>query len=201
MAQDLKVTSGAEKRRRSTYLFKASDELTVRIRKIDFMTMMLKNLIPFPLLKAAQEYEKFQGQLGSDMNQSAGGEIDATERLSQVDPNLLLRYNEFLQHYASVVVVEPRIITGKLEEHGELKDGELHIDDISAEELLNILNASDPAEATVPQEGGLTLIKDQEASDFRGGVQPPDGAPTPDGEDVQPGPQLLDLRNREAIHA
>lgn len=199
-----KPTSAVDKRRKSTYLFRASDELIIRLRKVKMTTLVLNNLIPFPLLKAAQEYQSIQE--GKTQPQRA----EMAQDLMESKPEMLDGWNAFLRHYASVVAVEPQISLTK-PENPEI----LWADEVDGDELLAILNASpeqaideetgqlvnpEAAAAVADKEAGPLVVTEEAAAEFRGAAQP-FARPLPPGSvPVSLETFRVDDDEREAIH-
>lgn len=188
MAQELQVTSAAERRRKGTYLFKASDNLTIRLRRMSMPNLLLNNLMPMPLLNAAIEYERIQK--GGDPGKPTTAE-EARE-LVEKTPELLTQWNEFLKRYVCVVAVEPRVVMGVSTDPAVLS-----ADELDSDELLAILNAKHPDE----QEAEAPLLNEGQAEEFRGSAQPPADPPVEDVKVTRIETFVVDTPEREAIHA
>ncbi len=194
-SEELKVTSVEQRRKAGSFLFRASPNLVCRIRKMDMTDMILNKLIPMPLLKAAQRYsriQKGQEQLPSQDEASIDQKIDDIEQ--NLSDDTVDRWNEFLNHYVSVVVLEPKITLSKTPGLDELS-----IMEISGDEKIAILNAK-PQDEVESQEG-VPRFDVNQADDFRGNEQRPDGPAVQSGVEVRAETKLLDSPEREFIHA
>ena len=194
MAEDqLKPTAAKRYRSNRTYLHKASDELVVRIRRLDITTMVLQNLVPFSLLKAANQFEEMVRKLG---NIGTGDALDtsdaALKELESINPSQLTNMMDFLRHYAVTVVAEP-VITEKEDGNEE----HISVTDLSGDELLSIFYARPSQEK---EEQKPTVLTVEQAEEFR---RPEPAAISPasqDGPEVRPEAQLVDTPEREFVY-
>lgn len=209
-----RVTTAADKRRSSSYLFKAGPSFIVRIRNLSMTTMVLNNLVPMPLLEAARNYEKLQAGVKTPEDLRDEAVRKEVEDLMKNQPQVIDGWNKFLQHYASVVVIEPRITTSV--EIAERDDSYLLASDLDADELLAILHATPeqeykgedlpetatgPVEVVRPSEEVSPVLTAEAAMDFRGAEQPHDVLATPNGEALLVEAIVLDTPERETIRA
>ena len=194
MAEELKVTTAAEKRRNSTYLHRVSKDSVFRLKKVSMTTLVLNSLIPMPLLEAAQEYERLQAGGALPENMTDEEKRAEIKRLMAESPDVVRGWKDFLKHYASVVVTEPRVVNGPSDDPNVLS-----ADELSADELLEILKAV-PEEDREKEEADPALTKEA-AQEFRGSAQPNDDTPKQDGSAVPQQAVLVDTPDREVIYA
>ena len=175
----------------NSYLFQVRPGLFFRLRVLDMTTVVLNNLIPFDLLKAAKKFEDIQKGV-----QDAGGPNSeaAKAAMDNLDPKILEQYVEFLKHYACTVIIEPKMSPVPTDNPDMLFVGEL-----SGDELMEIFKARH-----VPNSAGETkeeprVATTELAEDFRRPEEVPAPPPPLPGESVRPGAQLLDFPDREAI--
>lgn len=193
MAEESKVeelvpTKGRTRRQRRSFVVRISQTLVVRIQIMDMMTMIMNNLVPMHLLDAAQKFEEMERK----MVQAAKDGSSAVNVAKEVDSKALEETMKFLRHYATVVVLEPKIVAvdDGVEDH-------IPVDFLTAEELMGIFYARGPnAEEEVE-----SLLTKEEATEFRGPTSIPSPQPGPDGKAVRPTPKLVDRGEREVINA
>jgi hypothetical protein len=180
MTQVLSVTKAKERRRKSSFLLKASDSLTVRMRKLDVPSMILMGLIPLPMLQAAGKFEEMQGKISENST--------AMEVLEVIDPEDQKKFVEFLRQFACEVVLEPTIV---LEDDG-IED-HLPVTELDINELMAIWNAGptkeDPIVSTASAEEFHRAEPDAHAHDV------------PRGEDVRAEAKLMAGADRDFITA
>lgn len=195
MAEPLKVTSARERRGASTYLFKVSPKLTVRMRRLDITTMVLQNLIPFNLLKAANKFEEMARNLATVaptvLDSEGNGGEDAINELEKIDPGQLQDMMEFLRHYAIVIIAEPKIT---MEDDGN--PDHLPVSELDGDELMAIFY-SRPPEGMGKEPTQLTVA---EAEEFRRPEPTVADSSVPDGEAVRAEAKLVDTPEREFIY-
>lgn len=183
----LTPTRGRDRRKIDSYIVRVSQSLVVRIRQMDMMTMVMNNLIPMHLLDSAQKFEEMERK----MVQAAKDGQSAVNVAKELDPSAMNETLKFLKHYATIIVIEPKIVT--------VDDGNedhIPVDNLTAEELMNIFYAR----AAQDKEGGPLVTKD-EAHEFRGSEPVPTPEPRPTGKEVRKTAKLVDSGNREVIGA
>ncbi len=190
MAEELKPTSASDYRSRSTYLFRVNDNLTVRLKTLDFTTIVLTNMMPFHLLKAAQKFENMQRTIATALDDKGEPEgVKAADVLNALDPKDLDSMTEFLRRYACIVVVEPRLMP---EDDGNPEH--LSVTELSGDELMAIFYARPPAARK-----DAPVVDQTQAEEFRR-AEPAAPHPLPQGSaGVRDAAKLLDFPEREAI--
>jgi len=190
--EQLTPTSARRARGRNSYLFKVDNELTVRIRKLDMTTMVLEQLIPFDLLRAANKFESMVNEvakIGQQISQSDEVADKALLELEKLNPAELKTMVDFLRHYAVVVVMDPILV---------LKDDDnldhLPVTEISGDQLMAIFYARPPRE-----EGAPVAITAEQAEEFRRSEPAVPSPDVPVGESVQREAELVDYTDREGI--
>jgi hypothetical protein len=188
MADPPKITKARERRGKSTFTFKVNDDLTVRLKRIDMTTLVLGNLIPWPLLQAAQKFETMVVEVGQTEVEKR--DAVAAEAMKKLDPKELEKMLQFLRHYACVMVLEPTIV---MEDDGN--EDHLPVAELSGDELMAIFYATPPGEEKP------TTISLESAQDFRG-PEPTAADSIPQaGDDIRTEAVLVDYGDREAIGA
>lgn len=183
----LTPTRGRERRKVESYVVRVSQNLVVRIRQMDMMTMVMNNLIPMHLLDSAQKFEEMERK----MVQAAKDGQSAMNVAKDLDPTAMQETLKFLKHYATVIVIEPKIVA-----KDDGNEDHIPVDNLTAEELMNIFYAR----STQEKEGGPLVTKD-EAQEFRGAESVPTPDPRPNGKEVRKAAKLVDRGTREAIGA
>lgn len=191
--QNLKVTTAEEKRSKATYLHRASKNFVCRLKRMNITSLVLANLVPTHLLKAAQQYEKLQRGEGLPQNLTPEQKVAEIERLMESSPETIKGWNDFLKHYAATVVVEPKVVLGKATEPGVLS-----ADELDGDELLSILNATPPEEL---KEEVAPIISPEAAEEFRRPEQPPDDSAEPVRAPISITAVKVDSPDRESIYA
>ena len=193
MAEDqLKPTAAKRYRSNRTYLHKVSDELTVRIRRLDITTMVLQNLVPFSLLKAANQFEEMVRKLGNIGGDALDTSEAALKELESINPSQLTNMMDFLRHYAVVVVAEPVLVP---DDDGN--DDHIPVTDLSGDELLSIFYARPPQEK---EEQKSTVLTAEQAEEFRRSEPTAPRPAAQDGAEVRSEAQLVDTPEREFVY-
>jgi len=190
MTDELKPTN-PRNRKSKNFLHRVSPELVVRIRRMTMTTMVMEGLIPMKLLQAAQKFEQLTDAVNKGI--ATDGTNGGAAALADFDGTITKESLDFLRHYASVVVVEPKIV---MEDDGN--PDHLPVTELEAEELMGIFYATPPDQSEKEKEVVLTT---EAAEDFRGKAWPEFATPAVRPvEDVPATPEFLDLPEREAIH-
>jgi hypothetical protein len=188
---EARVAKPSDIRGTNSYLFEVRPGIHFRLRVLDMTTVVLNNLIPFDLLKAAKKFEDIQRGVA----EAGGSDSDAAKQaMDKLDPKILEQYVEFLKHYACTVIIEPKMSPTPTEDPEKLFVGEL-----SGDELMEIFKARyTPNVPGAPKEEPR-IASPEVAEDFRRTEAVPDVAPPLPGQSVRNSAQLVDFPDREAI--
>lgn len=180
-------TRGRDRRKVESFVVRVSQTLVVRIRQMDMMTMVMNNLIPMNLLDSAQKFEEMERK----MVQGAKDGTSAIDVAKDLDPSAMAETLKFLKHYATVIVLEPKIVA-----KDDGNEDHIPVDNLTAEELMNIFYSR----AANDKEGGPLLTK-EEAQEFRGSEPVSPAESGSNGQAVRQAAKLVDRGTRDAIGA
>lgn len=184
---ELVVTKGRQRRGKKFFIHRVNDDLVVRMKELDMVTMVMTNMIPFELFDAAGKFEQLQAQISKMTGPSGQVDLEKAKDVPLLRQDELGKMSEFLKHYACAVVVEPKIV---MEENPSDPDA-IPVGELTGVELLSIFHAI-PKEAPVSRE---------QAQDFRGTEPEVPAANVPAVESVPSTTKLVDNGNRETISA
>jgi hypothetical protein len=181
----LRVTNPRERRAKRTFLFKVSDDLTVRIKKTDPVELIFSGALTMPMLEAAMNFEDIREKIGTGNREA---QMEAVGNFLKGEDKAALV--KFAREYAMKVVMEP-----VLTEHNTGDLDKLWIEELDTLELLAILNAEDPNERS-------SAPTREEAFEFRRTEQAAPGDVSQSGEDVRSETKLMDTNPiRDTISA
>lgn len=190
-----KITSPKERRLKNTFVKEISPDLTVRMKRMDMLTLMMSGTMPLHLLEAATKFEQMENKI-LDLARKGEDPTEAEKALDafkSVAPEDMAKTTEFLRYYAMAVVVEPQLVP--TEEDVKNEDKQMAVTDLAADELLKIFYAVPPEGKEPP------VMTPDQAADFRREkpVSPAEaGHP---GEEVRPPTKFVDYGDREGIRA
>lgn len=161
-------TSGRVAKKRKFYLLNVGPDEWYKLRRADLPTIFFEGLFPTPLLKAVDSFQSMRSKIANE---------NFADALENVTPEMRATFLEMLRRAAVAIVVEPRLTHSK---KASLEDPD----------LLWVGGYSDiPEEQNVPQpkeesgdvsisvlmtvwrallnEGGIVVMPDDEAMEFR----------------------------------
>lgn len=191
MAEKMKPTSAAEFRRRSTFIVKVDDTLTVELKRSDMMTMLMNGAMPMPLIEAAMNFEREMTAAQKRRKEEGLPPQSTAEQYATMDKNLVNDMMTSMRHYAVIHCVNPVMV---LKDDGDPNHLDVHL--LSASQLFAIFYASPDGE-----EKEAPIITSDEAKEFRGSPAPDAGDAGPNRSEVRATAKLLDLPQREVISA
>jgi hypothetical protein len=191
MADQLKPTSAADFRRRSTFIFRVDDSLTVELKRSDMMTMLMNGAMPMPMIEAAMNFER-EMTAAQQKRKEQGLPLQTTaEQYGSMDKNLVNDMMTSMRHYAVLHCMNPVMV---LKDDGN--PDHLDVNLLNASQLFAIFYASPEGE-----EKEAPVITSDEAKEFRGSPATDISDARPSGKKVRPPAELLDLPEREVISA
>ncbi len=189
--ESIKPTSAADFRRRSTFVVKIDETLTVEMRRSDMMTMLMNNALPLPMLEAAMNFETAINENREKRKAAGLGSETMMEQYAGMDKKMMADMVDAMRHYAIIHVIKPRIVP---EDDGNPEH--IPVGMLTASQLMSIFYSS-PED----QEKEGPVIEKDEAKDFRGEPTPVVGNDRQDSQAVRTTAKLLDLPKREAVSA
>jgi len=193
MADQLKPTSAADFRRRSTYIFKVDDSFTIELKRSDMMTMLMNGSMPMPMIEAAMNFERAMSEEQKRRKEQGLPLQTTTEQYANMDKSLVNDMFTAMRQYAVVHAVNPVIVP---KDDGD--PNHLDVNLLSASQLFSIFYASPPGEEQ-EKEGPVVTV--DEAKEFRGSPTPDAGDAGQTRSEVRPTAKLLDLPQRQVVSA
>ena len=178
--------SGRTAKKRKFYLLQVGPDEWYRLRRADLPTIFFEGLFPSPLLRAVDSLQQMRNKIANE---------NFADALQSVTPEMRSTFMEILRRAAVAIVVEPRLTHSKA---ASLRDPD----------LLWVGGYSDiPEEQNVPQpqeesgdvpisilmqvwrallnEGGIVVMPDDDATEFRASEPSVPLSPVPDGSGVR----------------
>lgn len=165
--------SGKQAKRKKFYLLLVGPDEWYRLRRADLPTLFFEGLLPTPILRAVDGFQRMRSQFQGD---------DIADALSQISAEDRAAFVELLRRAAVAVVMTPRLTHSKkaaaadddLLWVGGLTDIESEIQARQASGLPPLEESGDVALPVLMQiwravmsEGGIVVMPDDDATEFR----------------------------------
>jgi hypothetical protein len=191
MAEQMKPTSAAEFRRRSTFIVKVDDSLTIELKRSDMMTMLMNGSMPMPMIEAAMNFERTMTEQAKQRREQGLPTLTQAEQYGSMDKSLINDMLSAMRQYAVVHAVNPIIVP-----KDDGNPDHLDVNLLNATQLFGIFYAAPDGDQ---KEG--PIITTEEAKEFRGSPAPDVSDAGPARTEVRPSAKLLDLPQRQVISA